>query len=204
MKALGSPWYQLFLYFTIFIANYHEATALEKAHSSGSEVSVSATDTELSALNKIPNKARSEHFDRKITYSEHTGLVASHSVGDWSYFPETHALAFDGEILPYVFFLSNITTSGKFLDCILQLSKKRWPRSTVEERNISPTYQVHEFIDLINDLCHAYLGISVQGAFSPSGKTRVVNWEAAIEQQGEEALAAHVAAKSFNYQQFGI
>jgi hypothetical protein len=183
------------------VASFHEAVALSKA-----AVALAQPNSESdSRQHENPDvNTHSWRQRRKVSYAEHTGLVSAHSVGDWNYFTEDNTLSFDGEYLPYVFSLNRLTTTAKLLDIILQLAKKRWPRQEAEENGISPHYQVQEFLELMNDLSEAYLGTSLQGAFSPAGKPQVVDWAAAIEQRGEAALAAHIAKKTEYVRRLGL
>lgn len=183
------------------VANFHEALALAKATAAPTEATpeVSARQPGSPDTEKYPWRQK-----RKITQAEHTGLVPYHSVGDWNYFAEDRALSFDGEYLPYVIGLDRITTANQLLHLTLQLAKKRWPRQEAADNGISTHYQIQEFLELLNDLCEAYLETTVQGAFTAHGKPQVVNWAAAIEQRGEEALTAQVAKRAAFNHRFGL
>lgn len=183
------------------VSSFHEAVALSKVAAASVQPS-SESDSqqyETPGVNADPLRQKG-----KISYAEHTGLVPAHSVGAWNYFTEDHTLSFDGEYLPYAFSLNRLTTTSKLLDIILQLAKKRWPRQEAKENGISPHYQVQEFLELMNDLSEAYLGTSLQGAFSPGGKPQVVDWAAAFEQRGEAALVARIAKKAEYVRYFGL
>ncbi|CAO1662012.1 hypothetical protein [Salinicola sp. NYA28a] len=183
------------------VSSFHEAVALSKAAAAAAQPSPESDSQQYENpdVNADPWRQKG-----KVSYAEHTGLVPAHSVGDWNYFTEDHTLSFDGEYLPYAFSLNRLTTTARLLDIILQLEKKRWPRREAEENGISPHYQVQEFLELMNDLSEAYLGTSLQGAFSPGGKPQVVDWAAAIEQHGEAALTARIAKKTEYVRRFGL
>lgn len=183
------------------VSSFHETVALSKATAASAQPNPESDSHQHENSDENTHPLRQK---RKVSYAEHTGFVPAHSVGDWNYFTEDHTLSFDGEYLPYVFTLNRLTTTAKLLDIILQLEKKRWPRQEAEENGISPHYQVQEFLELMNDLSEAYLGISLQGAFSPAGKPQVVDWAAAIEQRGDAALAARIVKKTEYVRRFGF
>ena len=107
--------------------------------------------------------------------------------GDWFFYPDSQVVCFEGEFSPYFIRLSRLNSAAEFLDFCLQIQKKKWPKEAVKEHRISATYQVDEFIELMNELCHYYFGSSVQGLYCPSGVPKQVDWSAAIESRKLES-----------------
>ncbi|MEP4557813.1 hypothetical protein [Cobetia amphilecti] len=182
------------------VSDFHEAVTLSK---------VTATSSPLNSENdsqheKLHEKAYHWRKHRKFNYAEHTGLTPVHSVGSWNYFIESNTLSFDGEYIPYIYSLGSLTTTAKLLDFVLQLQKKRWPRQEAEDNEISPDYQVKEFLDLMNDLSEAYLDMPLQVAFSPRGESKVVDWESSIKKRGSAALYSQIAKKDEFVKRFGL
>lgn len=124
----------------------------------------------------LPNKP----LQQTQTYGQSFDEVPSFKKGDWYFYPKNNALVFDGEFSPYSIELIKLNTTSMLLDSILQIQKKKWHKSQIEGTSVSPTYQVDEFISLVNDLCLYYFNNTVQSVFSPSGVSKTVNWLDAI------------------------
>jgi len=111
--------------------------------------------------------------------------------GLWRYCPERMALIFDGSSMPhlnptYLVELDRVTTSGQLLDWILQLhGKGQWSEAHQKSMGMHPDYQVTEFITLVAMLCRHYLNTNIQGAFSPSGEHRAIDWDKLISKKAE-------------------
>jgi hypothetical protein len=109
--------------------------------------------------------------------------------GLWHYSPERMALIFDGSSLPqynptYVIELDRLTTSGHLLDFILQIHGKGcWSEAHQKSMGMHKDYQVSEFITLAGMLCREFLGTNIQGAFSPSGEHRAIDWDKLISEK---------------------
>jgi hypothetical protein len=109
--------------------------------------------------------------------------------GLWRYCPERMALVFDGSskahLNPtYVVDLTRLTTSGQLLDWILQLHRKgTWSEAHQQSMGMHPDFQLHEFITLVGLVSHRYLGKNIQGAFSPSGEHRAIDWDKLISKR---------------------
>lgn len=117
-----------------------------------------------------------------LQYASLNSVKPTFKSGDWYFYADTLDVVFEGEFSPYPIHLTQLSTSNKFLDFILQIQKKRWSGSTIKEHGISPTYQVDEFISLISQLCEYYLNNSIQGVYSPGGESREVDWSIVILQ----------------------
>lgn len=117
---------------------------------------------------------------RTLTHGQLNNEEPLFKRGDWYFYPETPFVVFEGEFSPYGLPLDHLSSSVRLLDFILQIQKKRWPKAAVK-KGISPTYQVDEFISLIDDLCRYYLDNTIQGALSPGGQERTVDWDKAIK-----------------------
>lgn len=109
--------------------------------------------------------------------------------GLWRYSHERMALIFDGSSLPhhnptYIVELHRLTTSGHLLDFILQIHGKGcWSEALQKSMGMHKDYQVSEFITLVGMLCQEFLGTNIQGAFSPSGEHRAIDWDKLISQK---------------------
>lgn len=110
------------------------------------------------------------------TYGDVFNLKPSFSQGDWHFYPQGRTLVFEGEFSPYTIAIDRLNDAASLLDFILQIQKKFWPQEFLDENDISPTYQVHEFISLMDELCKKYLKTSIQGAYSPGGISKEVVW----------------------------
>jgi len=136
----------------------------------------SVTDT-----NQGPFLMEMTEMGRSVTYGQMFDILPSFKRGDWYLYPQSRALVFDGEFSPYVFGLDELSDSSKLLDVILQIQKKKWSKEQIEGTNVSPTYQLDEFITLIDELCRFYLNDTIQGVFSPFGKFKTVKWPKNLE-----------------------
>jgi hypothetical protein len=96
--------------------------------------------------------------------------------GDWYFDLDERQLIFKGEFSPYVINLEQLSDSIRMTDMILQIQKKKWLKTQIEGTNVSPTYQVDEFITLIDHVCHHFFNKSIQGVFSPNGNFTKVAW----------------------------
>lgn len=184
-KLLDISAYQFF-----GVASYHEA---QKRADFDVPVDVEA-DVQEDEAEEVASNLRDQPSSadplrpRRTHYSEYTDLKPAVTVGHWHYFSETMELCFDGAVNPYVLTLDQVSSTGKYLDWILQLNRKFWPKIDVERYGVWPDYQVKEFIRMMDWLCQAYFKDTVQGVFSPSGKVKTVDWKAAIKKRGPTAL----------------
>ncbi|WP_419148527.1 hypothetical protein [Pseudoalteromonas 'SMAR'] len=115
-------------------------------------------------------------MQRNITWGQKFNQSPTFKSGDWYFYPEDKVIVFDGEFTPYMIGVDQISNSLQLLDFILQIQKKKWPIELVKSSGISPTYQVDEFIELINQLCIYYFEMPIQGVFSPFGHFKEVQW----------------------------
>ena len=125
------------------------------------------------------------NVDNKWTFAEYHNTKPEFKQGDWYFYPDQKAVVFEGEFSPYPLFFDHISNSSKLLDCILQIQKKKWPKNQVQKYKISPTYQVDNFITLIDALCHYYFNNSIQGVFCPGDRPKKVDWETAFKKKNE-------------------
>lgn len=113
---------------------------------------------------------------RTLTYGQIFYQKPAFKRGDWYFYPVNRAVVFDGEFSPYTFGIDRLGNSSELLDFLLQVQKKKWLKSQIQNTQVGPTYQVDALISLIDDLCRYYFKNSVQGVFSPSGEFKSVTW----------------------------
>lgn len=124
---------------------------------------------------KILIKREGNDEGRSLTYGEIFGENPKFKCGDWFFYPSTKSLVFDGEFSPYPIDITRLDSSVKLLDFILQI-QKRWSKTQIKGTKVSPTYQVEEFISLIDELCRYYFNDTIQGVYSPFGEAKNVDW----------------------------
>lgn len=113
---------------------------------------------------------------RTLPYGQMVDEKPTFRRGDWYFYPHSRVVVFDGEFSPYVLGIDRLSNTTELLDFILQIQKKKWSKDQIKGTTVSPTYQVDEFITLIDQLCHHYFKNSIQGVFSPFGDFKSVTW----------------------------
>tara|TARA_R110000850_G_scaffold271624_1_gene406082 strand:+ start:162 stop:776 length:615 start_codon:yes stop_codon:yes gene_type:complete len=113
---------------------------------------------------------------RSLTYGQQLEIEPTFKRGDWYFYPSERALVFEGEFSPYVLSVDKFKGPVELLDFVLQIQKKKWDKNQTKNTTVSPTYQVDEFIGLMDDLCRYYFDNSVQGVFCPHSTPKNVTW----------------------------
>lgn len=126
-------------------------------------------------------------FGEKISFGEAFEQKPTFKNGEWYFYPKSKCLIFDGEFSPYQIFLSQLSTTASLLDFILHIQRKKLPKKQLKKHpNISPTYQVDNFISLIDELCLYYFNSPSQAIFCPGGENKEINWVEAIRIKEKE------------------
>jgi len=86
------------------------------------------------------------------TYGEYHGIVPTIRRGHWYYYPKHTSLVFEGFTRSYPIGLIDLSDTSKLLDMILHLHRKRTPKKFLKGRLRCETFQVDEFLLLIQDL----------------------------------------------------
>lgn len=107
--------------------------------------------------------------------------IPAFKVGEWYFYPEELLVSFYGARTPYEMELTRLGSSIDLLSFILQIQKKKWDRKYYKKHKILPTFQVDEFISLINNICLYYLNRTFQNTFSDARENITINWSDIIK-----------------------
>jgi hypothetical protein len=93
------------------------------------------------------------------------------------------------EIPVYGVELTELTSSAKLLDSILQMQQKgRWSERGKEAENnhgqwLCDDYQLWDFMQVLDLICKHYMKNSIQGVFCASGNEHQIDWDKLVSER---------------------
>lgn len=164
----------------------HQILGLSSYHEAQISASKILKKRPVTDMNQGPLFMEMTEVGRSVTYGQMTDEMPTFRRGDWYFYPLSRVLVFDGEFSPYVIGIDRLHNTKELLDFILQIQKKKWSKDQIKGTTVSPTYQVDEFITLIDELCHHYFQNSIQSVFSSLGNLKSVAWPKNFESAKSE------------------